>query len=117
MNSVCGASVSKIEDLNSALMPVMMLSLLSFYLGYISAASGGEGMLTKIAMYLPFSSPFIIPFKLLNGNVAALDIAISIVLLVVFIIIIAYISTKIYSASVLNYGKKQKLVELYKTKL
>lgn len=117
MNSVCGASVSKIEDLNSALMPVMFVSLISFYLGYISAVAGSEGTISKIATYLPFSSPFIMPFKLINGGYTASEIAFSIALLVVFIVVIAYISTRIYSASVLNYGKRQKLVELYKTKL
>lgn len=117
LNSVSGASVSKIEDLNSAMMPVMMVALISFYLGYIAAVSGSEGTLTKIAMYLPFSSPFIVPFKLLNGNVATADLTISISLMIIFIIIFTYISIKIYSASVLNYGKKQKLWTLYKTKL
>lgn len=117
MNSVCGASVSKIEDLNSALMPVMFISLVSFYLGYISAAAGSDGTISKIATYLPFSSPFILPFKLVNGSYTASEVAISIALLVVSIIVVAYISTRIYSASVLHYGKKQKLVDLYKTKL
>ncbi len=117
MNSVCGASVSKIEDLNSAMMPVMLISLISFYFGYVAAVSGSDGLLTKIAMLLPFSSPFIMPFKLLNGSVATVDIILSIVLLIIFIIIFAYISIRIYSASVLNYGKKQKLWALYKTKL
>lgn len=117
LNSVCGASVSKIEDLNSAMMPVMLIALMSFYFGYISAASGSEGILAKIAMLLPFSSPFIMPFKLLNGSVATIDLILSILLMISFIVIFTSISIKIYSASVLNYGKKQKLWALYKTKL
>lgn len=117
LNSVCGASVSKIEDLNSAMMPVMMIALISFYFGYISAVSGSDGILTKIAMYLPFSSPFIMPFQLLNGAVGAFDVIVSVLLLIAFIILFTSISIKIYSASVLNYGKKQKLWALYKTKI
>ncbi len=117
LNSVCGASVNKIEDLNSAIMPVTLISLLSFYFGYISAATGAEGVLTKAAMYLPFSSPFIMPFMLLNGSVEVLDLIISIVLMVIFIIIFTYVSIRIYSASVLHYGKRQKYSQLYKTKL
>ncbi|HAN20818.1 MAG: hypothetical protein A2Y15_04105 [Clostridiales bacterium GWF2_36_10] len=117
LNSVCGASVSKIEDLNSAMMPVMLIALISFYFGYVSAATGAGGTLAKIAMYLPFSSPFIMPFQLLNGNVGVLDVIISIILMVIFIIFFTLISIRIYSASVLNYGKKQKLWILYKTKL
>ena len=117
LNSVCGASVNKIEDLNAAILPVTLISIMSFYFGYVSAATGTEGTITKIAMYLPFSSPFIIPFKLLNGNVSAVDLSISITLMITFIIVLTYVSIKIYSASVLHYGKKQKLWVLYKTKL
>ena len=76
MNSVCGATVSKIEDINSAMMPVVLISLASFYLGYMTSitASGSSSMLQKLAIYLPFSSPFAVPFKLLNGDIPASDL-------------------------------------------
>lgn len=118
LNAVCGASVSKIEDLNSAMMPVMLVAMLSFFIGYFTAISGsGSSLFQKIAMYVPFCSPFILPFRLLNGDVAALDITISIALLIAAIIIITIISIRIYSASVLHYGKRMKWKELYKTKI
>ena len=118
LNAVCGASVSKIEDLNSAMMPVMLVAMLSFFIGYFTAISGsGSSLFQKIAMYVPFCSPFILPFRLLNGDVAALDITISIALLIAAIIIITIISIRIYSASVLHYGKRMKWKEMYKTKI
>lgn len=117
MNSVCGALVSKIEDLNSAMMPVTIIALGSFYLGYVSAAMSADNLISKIAMYVPFSSPFIMPFKLLNSQVTAGEAAISMILLIAAIAIITMISIKLYSASVLHYGKPQKLKILYKTKV
>ena len=118
LNAVCGASVSKIEDLNSAMMPVMLVAMISFFIGYFTAISGsGSSLFQKIAMYVPFCSPFILPFRLLNGDVAALDITISIALLIAAIIIITIISIRIYSASVLHYGKRMKWKDLYKTKI
>lgn len=119
MNSVCGASVSKIEDLNSAMMPVVFISLAGFYLGYMTSitASGSSSMLQKLAIYLPFSSPFAVPFKLLNGDIPASDLAVSIGLLVVFIVVITMVSVRIYSASVLHYGKKLKLKDAYNSKI
>lgn len=115
MNAVCGASVSKIEDLNSAMMPVMMISLVSFYAAYFSMlVASADSVIQKVVVYLPFTSPFIMPFKLLNSDVAALDICISIALLILFIVIISAISVRLYSASVLHYGsKKLKWKELY----
>lgn len=118
LNAVCGASVSKIEDLNSAMMPVMLVAILSFYLGYFTAISGAaSSMLQKVAMYVPFCSPFILPFKVLNGDVPVLDITISIALLIVAIIVVTMISIRIYSASVLHYGKRMKWKDLYNTKV
>lgn len=113
MNAACGATVSKIEDLNSAMMPVMFVALGAFYLGYMTTIMGGGGMLDKIAMYLPFSAPFSVPFKLLNGGVTDTDLVISIALLVVATVLISLLSMRLYSASVLHYGKKPKLRELY----
>lgn len=118
MNAVCGASVSKIEDLNSAMMPVMMLAMISFYVAYFAAIMpSGDGAVERIAMYIPFCSPFIMPFQLLNGDVTTADILISVALLLVSIVIVAWISIRIYSASVLHYGKRLKLKDAYRMKL
>lgn len=118
MNAVCGASVSKIEDLNSAMMPVMMTAMISFYLGYFTAITGaGSSLLQKAAMYIPFSSPFIVPFKLLNNDISSTDLAISVALLLAAIAVTAYISIRVYSASVLHYGRKLKFKEAFGTKL
>lgn len=115
MNSVCGAAVSKVEDLNSAMMPVVFISLGAFYLGYFTAvAGGGSGLVNKIAMYLPFSSPFSVPFTLLTGGMKTGDLVISIGLLVIFIVVIATVSIRVYNASVLHYGNKLKMKELLK---
>ena len=116
LNAVCGAAVSKIEDINSAMMPVMLISMISFYIGYFTAlsASGTESLLQKVAIYIPFCSPFIVPFKILNGDVPAVDILISLALLVAAIVAIAAISIKIYTRSVLHYGNRLKLKDMLK---
>ena len=107
MNAACGASVSRIEDINSAMMPVMLVTFVSFYLGYFAALAAPTGsLIQKIAIYTPFCSPFIVPFKLLNSDVAAADVVISLVLLAVFIALFSVIGAKIYSSSVLHYGRR-----------
>ena len=116
MNAVCGASVSKIEDINSAMMPVTLLAMLSFYVGYFTSitASGTDSLLQKVAIYIPFCSPFIVPFKILNGDVPPLDIVLSLGALVISIILITALSIRIYSASVLHYGNRIKLKDMLK---
>lgn len=115
LNSVCGATVSKIEDLNTAMMPVMFVALISFYLAYFSAIAG-SGAMETIAMYLPFSSPFLMPFLLLNSEVPAGAIIGSIALLVVMIAVVLFLSIRVYSASVLHYGGRLRWKDAYRTK-
>lgn len=117
MNSVCGAAVSKMEDLNSAMMPVSILVIIGFYLGYFtSVMGGGSGMLSKLAVYLPISSPFAVPFKLITGEITMQELGISVFLLVLAIVIVTMFSTRIYSASVMHYGNRLKWKELKKIK-
>lgn len=120
MNAVSGALVSKIEDLNSAMMPVMLLSMVGFYLGYfVNILSPGSGTVQKIAMYLPISSPFIVPSSMLSGSVEPYQIVVSVLILALSVVAVAALSVRIYSASVLHYGNKLKLkdaVKMSKTK-
>lgn len=116
MNAVCGALVDKIEDLNSAMMPVIFIAMASFYLGYFSALMDPGGMLSKITMYVPFTAPFVVPFKLLNADISSADVAISLAILTVAVIIVAWLSARLYTASVLRYGKKLKIRELFRDK-
>lgn len=117
MNSVCGAAVSKIEDLNSAMMPVSILVIIGFYLGYFtSVMGGGSGAMSKLAIYLPISAPFAVPFKLITGEITMQELGISILLLVLAIVIVTMFSVRIYSASVMHYGNRLKWKELKKIK-
>lgn len=117
MNSVCGAAVSKIEDLNSVMMPVSVIAIVGFYLGYFtSVAGGGSNALSKLALYLPISSPFAVPFKILTGDITTPELFISMAILAVSIVIIAALSAQIYSASVMHYGNPLKWKEIWKNK-
>ena len=87
------------------------------YLGYFtSVMGGGSGMLSKLAVYLPISSPFAVPFKLITGEITMKELGISVFLLVLAIVIVTMFSARIYSASVMHYGNRLKWKELKKIK-
>lgn len=115
MNAVSGALVSKIEDLNSAMMPVMLLSMVGFCLGYfVNILSPSSGIVQKIAMYLPISSPFIVPSSMLSNSIEPYQVLISVLILALSVVAVGALSVKIYSASVLHYGKKLKFKDAVK---
>lgn len=111
MNSVSGALVSKIEDLSAAMAPILVIALGSFYMGYIAIAMGGKNTLGTVATYVPFSSPFIIPSRVLNGDMTMTELALSMAILMVTIVVITLFSMRIYSVSVLRYGKRQSMIK------
>ncbi len=115
LNSVCGATVSRIEDLNSAMMPAVLVSIISFYFAYFPLMMPGSSA-SRITALIPFTSPFVMPFRLLNETVPAMDILLSILFLLIAIVVISVISIRLYSASVLHYGQRLKLKDLFTLK-
>lgn len=113
MNAVAGATVSKAEDVNSSIMPISMISMVAFYMGYFSLAVP-KGTVAIVSSIVPFSSPFSMPCRILATEVPAWQIAASIISLIITIILIAWISIKIYSSAVLHYGKRLKIKDLVK---
>lgn len=100
-----GSLVSKTEELGQAIMPISLLLLGGFYLG-ISMFQAGDSAITSYATYFPFFSPFIIFARLATTSVSGWVISAVIAELVLAIIIMGYISHRIYSSGILIYGRK-----------
>ncbi|MDR0530986.1 MAG: ABC transporter permease [Oscillospiraceae bacterium] len=118
INSMCGAMVSKMEDLQSAMMPASMVSVFSFYGGYFAMGVGpavySAGSVGKLMMYIPFTAPYAAPGILLGGDYTPGLVAASIGGMIVAIVLVAWISSKVYAASVLHYGGRLKFGEVRK---
>jgi len=111
INSMCGAMVNKMEDLQSAMAPATLISMFSFYGGYVLTAllpmlgGGSAGQLTLTgAMLIPFTAPFAAPGALLGDELSLPVLAASVGILLVTIAAVAVISGKVYAVSVLHYG-------------
>lgn len=117
--ALTGSLVSKPEDIQSANMPVSFIVMIGFYLGYLSISIDPTSGLNGFASLCPISSPFCMPSRIAMGLASGTDVAISIALLVVTVLVIAKIAVKVYSNAILNYGSKMSLkdaIKLYKDK-
>jgi len=114
MNAVAGASVSSSDDVNAAIMPITMISLISFYAAYFPATMPNAGKIATLTSIIPFTSPFSMPGRLLLGNVSTAELAGSIALLIATILLFSWVSVKIYSAAILHYGNRLKISDLIK---
>ena len=113
LNAVAGATVSKAEDINSAIMPISLITMVSFYMAYGSFMSP-DGMLSTVSSIIPFSAAFSMPSRILATEVPAWQILVSLAVLIVSILLMSWISIKLYSRAVLHYGKRLKLSEIMK---
>ena len=116
--ALTGSTVSKPEDIQSANSPVAILAIIGFYLAYFTMMNP-TSELNVLASMLPISSPFCMPFRVMMGLANVQDVAISIAILIVTILIVAKVAIKIYSSAILNYGTKMSLkdiLNIYKEK-
>lgn len=116
--ALTGSTVSKPEDIQSANTPVAILAVVGFYLSYFTMMNP-TSELNVFASLFPVSSPFCMPFRIMMGLASGTDVALSVAILVVTILIIAHVAIKIYSNAILNYGTKMSfkdIVNMYKSK-
>lgn len=111
--ALTGSTVSKPEDINSANGPVAILAVIGFYLSYFSMMNP-TSEINVFASLFPFSAPFSMPFRVMMGTATPIQIALSIGIMLVSIIVIANISIKIYSSAILNYGTKMSIKDIFK---
>jgi len=116
--ALTGSTVSKPEDIQSANQPVALIAVAGFYLAYFTMMNP-TSELNSFAGLVPISSPFCMPFRVMMGLSNGTDVALSIGILVVTILVIAKVAIKIYSNAILNYGTKmgiKDIIKMYKEK-
>ena len=111
-----GSMASKLEDLNTAVMPVTMIFIAAFIIVMVSMSSGNvDNLLMQVCSYIPLTSPMAMFTRIAMGNVSTLSVMISIVILFASTIGIGWIAAKIYRIGVSMYGTPPKLCSIIKT--
>lgn len=112
-NALVGATVSRLEDLNTALMPVSFVSVISFYLSYMALMTEG-GTIAKVATYVPFSSPFYVPATILSDSVSGTQMVIALLILVAAIAVFILFTAKVYAVVILHTGNRLRFKDMFK---
>ncbi|MCG7408605.1 ABC transporter permease [Paenibacillus sp. ACRRX] len=108
-----GSIVSRTEDLGQAIMPIALLSMVAFYIPIFSI-SAPNTMLVKVASYIPFFTPTTMLLRIGVGEYAWWELAVSIAILLVSVLLFGYLAAKIYRTGVLMYGKRPSWKEIRK---
>jgi ABC-2 type transport system permease protein len=101
-----GSFVNRPDDLQTLALPLSLLAMVG-YLGALPILlTGGGGGIARLMSFLPPFSPFAMLARLMVGHVPPWEVALSLVLLVSSIVIVAAAAIRIYSAGVLLYGQR-----------
>ena len=102
-----------IEDFNQLQTPIVLLSLVGYYLAIMAAMFDGS-IFIRIVSYIPFLSVFISPTLFLLGQITIFDMIISVVILILFIYILLKFGLKVYKTGILNYSSSKVWSKLFK---
>ena len=118
MFGAIGSTASKLEDINTSVMPITYLFIIAFMVVMFSMTSGNiDNTLMRICSFVPFTSPMAMFTRIAMSTVAWYEIAASIVILIGSTVGIGVLSAKIYRVGVLLYGNQPKLGAILKTVL
>ena len=106
-----GSLVSRVEDLQQLLMPMIILIVVAFFIAMFGL-NAPESKLVTISSFIPFFSPMIMFLRIGMLNVPLWEVALSISLLIGTIIILGLIGARIYRGGVLMYGPSRSLKDI-----
>ena len=116
MYGAIGSTASKLEDINTSVMPITFLFVIAFMVVIFSISNGEiDNTAMLICSYIPFTSPMAMFARICMSTVAWHEIAASITILLGSTVFVGLLSAKIYRVGVLLYGTPPKISTIIKT--
>lgn len=107
------STVSKIDELSSAIMPVQIIIVFTFIATMSAINSGNADTPFNVFLsYFPFTAPMMMFTRAIISNVSTLEIILSILVLIVSTYFIGWLSARIYRVGILMYGEKPNFIKL-----
>ena len=116
MFGAVGSTASKLEDINTSVMPITLLFVVGFMVVMLSFATGDvDNLLMKVCSFVPFTSSMAMFTRIAMSTVPWYEILISILILIGSVVGVGVISAKIYRVGVLLYGTTPKMGAIFKS--
>ncbi len=110
-----GSTASKLEDINTSVMPVTLVFIAGFMVVVFGMSSGQvDNPLMVACSYIPFTSPMAMFTRIAMSHPAGWEIALSVAVLLGSCGGVGILAAKIYRAGVLLYGTSPKIGDILK---
>lgn len=111
-----GSTASKLEDINTSVLPITFLFIIAFIVVMASMGSGNiDNTIMKVCSFIPFTSPMAMFTRICMSTVPWYEILISVAILIGSTIGVGFIAAKIYRVGVLLYGTSPKIGNIIKS--
>jgi ABC-2 type transport system permease protein len=100
-----GSTANRQEDVQNIVGPMVIVGVAGYLISF-AALSAPDADWVRALSFVPFFSPYLIPTRMVLGQIAPWEIALAFGLLVIGALVALWIAARIYSAGVLLYGQK-----------
>src|SRR5699024_9460622 len=109
--AMLGSLVSRVEDVQNLIMPMVILIMIAFFIAIFGLAAPDATFIT-ITSFIPFFTPMIMFLRVGMLDVPMWEIVLSISILVATIMFFAVLGARIYRGGVLMYGPSRSLKDI-----
>jgi len=115
MFGAIGSLVSRMEDVSTSIMPIIMCFVVAFIIVITAVSSGNaDSPLMIVCSYIPLTSPMAMFARVAMSSPAWYEVVVSIAILIASTVGVGLLSASIYRMGVLMYGKPPRPAELIK---
>lgn len=112
--AILSAMTTNQEDFQQIQTPIMIISLVGYYLAMASSLFKGS-LFIKICSYIPFISAILSPTLLISQEITVLDFSLAIVFMFIMILFLFKYGLRAYKVGILNYSSNKLWTKLYKS--
>lgn len=105
LGAFLGSLVSNVQDVNKMVTPIILLSIVGFYIGMFGLGFSNN-ILVRVGSQIPFFTPFVMPFRIATETVSTTELVLSVIISLLFSILCLWLSANFYRSNVLTYSDK-----------
>ncbi|MFA9558862.1 ABC transporter permease [Evansella sp. AB-rgal1] len=104
MAAMLGALVSRAEEVNQALQPVVFLAMIALFIS-IFGLNTPDATFIQVLSYVPFFTPQLLFLRIGMGTIPTWEVILIFLILLISAILITILAARVYKGGVLMYGK------------
>ena len=113
MFGAAGSLVSRTEDAQTIAFPMSLVAVAGFFVS-ISALDNPDGVAAVVGTFVPLTAPFVVPVRAALEAIPWWHYVLSLLLTAVTIVVLVFVSGRIYSGALLRFGTKVGIREAWR---